>query len=83
MAKTFDCEPYLRALEEQAHSIGGAANGMLQVMETFKENAVSVLRSVDNLKKMIGMTRRAMNLAHGGSGRTGGGEERVSVFNTY
>ena len=66
MAKTFDCEPYLRALEEQADSIGGAANGMLQVMETFKENAASVLRSVDNLKKMIGMTRRAMNLAHGG-----------------
>ena len=66
MAKTFDCEPYLRALEEQADSIGGAANGMLQAMETFKENAASVLRSVDNLKKMIGMTRRAMNLAHGG-----------------
>ena len=66
MAKTFDCEPYLRALEEQADSIEGAANGMLQAMETFKENAASVLRSVDNLKKMIGMTRRAMNLAHGG-----------------
>ena len=66
MANTFDCEPYLRALEEQADSIGGAANGMLQAMETFKENAESVLRSVDNLKKMIGMTRRAMNLAHGG-----------------
>ena len=66
MAKTFDCEPYLRALEEQADSIGGAANGMLQAMETFKENAESVLRSVDNLKKMITMTRRAMNLAHGG-----------------
>ena len=66
MAKTFDCEPYLRALEEQANSIGGAANGLLQAMETFKENAASVLRSVDNLKKMIGMTRRAMNLAHGG-----------------
>ena len=66
MAKTFDCELYLLALEEQADSIGGAANGMLQAMETFKENAESVLRSVDNLKKMIGMTRRAMNLAHGG-----------------
>ena len=51
MAKTFDCEPYLRALEEQADSIGGAANGMLQAMETFKENAVSVLRSVDKLKE--------------------------------
>ena len=66
MANTFDCEPYLRALEEQGDSIGGAANGMLQAMETFKENAESVLRSVDNLKKMIGMTRRAMNLTHGG-----------------
>ena len=66
MAKTFDCEPYLRALEEQADSIRGAATGLLQSMETFKENAESVLRSVDNLKKMIGMTRRAMNLAHGG-----------------
>ena len=66
MAKTLVCEPYLRALEEQADSIGGAANGMLQAMETFKENAESVLRSVDNLKKMITMTRRAMNLAHGG-----------------
>ena len=53
MAKTFDCEPYLRALEEQADSIGGAANGMLQAMETFKENAVSVLRSVDNLKPEV------------------------------
>ena len=66
IAKTFDCELYLQALEEQADSIGRAANGMLQAMETFKENAESVLRSVDNLKKMIGMTRRAMNLVHGG-----------------
>ena len=32
MANTFDCEPYLRALEEQADSIGVAANGMLQAM---------------------------------------------------
>ena len=66
MANTFDCEPYLRALEEQADSIGGAANGLLQAMETFKENAASMVRTVENLKKMIGMTRRAMNLAHGG-----------------
>ena len=66
MANTFDCEPYLRALEEQADSIGGAATGLLQAMETFKENAASMVRTVENLKKMIGMTRRAMNLAHGG-----------------
>ena len=66
MAKTFECEPYLRALEEQADSIRGAATGLLQAMETFKENASSMVRTVDNLKKMIGMTRRAMVLAHGG-----------------
>ena len=66
MANTFDCEPYLRALEEQADSIGGAATGLLQAMETFKENAASMVRTVENLKKMIGMTRRVMNLAHGG-----------------
>ena len=48
MAKTFDCEPYLRALEEQADSIGGAANGMLQAMETFKENAASVQLKVND-----------------------------------
>ena len=61
----FDCEPYLIALEEQADSIGGAANGMLQAMGTYRENAESVLRSVENLKKMITMTRRALVLAHG------------------
>ena len=66
MANTFDCKPYLRALEEQADSIGGAATGLLQAMETFKENAASMVRTVENLKKMIGMTRRAMVLAHGG-----------------
>ena len=65
MANTFDCEPYLRALEEQADSIGGAANGMLQAMGTYRENAGSVLRSVENLKKMVQMTRKAMVLAHG------------------
>ena len=65
MANTFDCEPYLQALEEQADSIGGAATGLLQAMETFKENAASMVRTVENLKKMIGMTRRAMGLAHG------------------
>ena len=65
MANTFDCDPYLRALEEQAHSIGGMASGMLQAMGTYRENAESVLRSVENLKKMINMTRRAMVLVHG------------------
>ena len=38
---------------------------MLQAMGTYRENAESVLRSVENLKKMITMTRRAMVLAHG------------------
>ena len=66
MAKTFDCEPYLRALEEQADSIRGAATGLLQAMETFKENAASMVRTVDNLEKMIGIARRVMVLAHGG-----------------
>ena len=65
MANTFDCEPCLRALEEQADSIGGAANGMVQAMGTYRENAELVLRSIENLKKMITMTRRAMVLAHG------------------
>ena len=63
MANTFDCEPYLRALEEQADSIGGAANGILQAMGSYRENAELVLRSVENLKKMVQMTRRAMVLA--------------------
>ena len=30
-----------------------------------EKNAESVLRSVENLKKMVKMTRRAMALAHG------------------
>ena len=34
--------------------------------DTFRENAESVLRTVDNLKKMVQMTRRVMLLAHGG-----------------
>ena len=48
MAKQFDCEPYLRALEEQADSIRGAATGMIAAMETFKGNAESMVRTVDN-----------------------------------
>ena len=61
----YDCEPYLRALEEQADSIGAATTDMLQCLNTFKNSAESVVRSVDNLKRMIAMTRRAMVLAHG------------------
>ena len=53
-------------MEEHADSIGGAANGTLQAMGAYRDNAESVLRSVDNLKKMITMTRRAMNFSHGG-----------------
>ena len=66
MAKQFDCECYLRALEEQADSIGGAATSMLEAVETFRRSAESVQRTVENLKTMISMTRSAMNLAHGG-----------------
>ena len=58
----YDCEPYLRAMEEQADGIRGAISGILQAMETLRENAESMARTVDNLKKMIGMTRRAMVL---------------------
>ena len=36
---------------------------MLQTMGAYRENAESVLRSVENLKKMITMTRRAMVLS--------------------
>ena len=65
MAKQFDCECYLRALEEQADSIGGAATSMLDAINTFRNSAESLQRTVENLKTMIGMTRSAMNLAHG------------------
>ena len=65
MANQYDCEPFLTALEEQADSIGAATTDMLQCLITFKDSAESVIRSVDNLKRMIAMTRRAMVLAHG------------------
>ena len=65
MANQYDCEPFLRALEEQADSIRGATTDMVQSLNTFRDNAESVIRSVDNLKKMIAMIRRAMVLAHG------------------
>ena len=35
-------------------------------INTFKDSVESVLRSVDNMKRMIEMTQRAMVLAHGG-----------------
>ena len=38
---------------------------MLQAMGAYRDNAESVLRTVDNLKKIITMTRRAMVLAYG------------------
>ena len=65
MANQYDCEPFLRALEEQADSIGAAASNMLQCLNTFKDSAESVIIIVGNLKKMIALTRRAMVLAHG------------------
>ena len=65
MANQYDCEPFLIALEEQADNIGAATTDVLQCRNTFKDSTESVLRSVDNLKKMIAMTRRVMMLAHG------------------
>ena len=61
-----DCEAYMRALEEQSDAIKAAAEGMLMAINTFKDSVESVLRTVDNLKRMIEMTRQAMVLAHGG-----------------
>ena len=60
-----DCEAYMRALEEQSDAIKGAAEGMMAAINTFKDSVESVLRTVDNLKRMIEMTRQAMVLAHG------------------
>ena len=48
MAKQFDCECYLRALEQQADSIGGAANSMMEAVETFRRSAESVQQTVDS-----------------------------------
>ena len=48
-----DCEAYMRALEEQSDAIKGAAEGMMAAINTFKDSVESVLRTVDNLKKMI------------------------------
>ena len=41
----------MRALEEQAYSIGGTANSMLQAVNTFKNSAEFIKRTVENLKK--------------------------------
>ena len=60
-----DCEAYMRALEEQSHAIKAAAEGMLMAINTFKDSVESVLRTIDNLKRMVDMTRQAMVLAHG------------------
>ena len=35
-------------------------------INTFKDSVESVLRTVDNLKRMVDMTRQAMVIAHGG-----------------
>ena len=37
----------------------------MAAINTFKDSVESVFRTVDNLKRMIEMTRRAMVLAHG------------------
>ena len=65
VATKTDCEPFLRALEEQGDAIKSAAEGMMVAINTFKDSVASVLRSVDNLKRMVDMTRQAMVLAHG------------------
>ena len=51
----------MRALEEQGDAIKGAAEGMMAAVISVE----TVLRSVDNMKGMIEMTRRAMVFAHG------------------
>ena len=61
-----DCEAYIRALEEQSDAIKGAAEGMMAAINTFKDSVESVLRTVDNLKRIVDMTRQAMVLTHGG-----------------
>ena len=60
MVKQFDCECYLRALDEQADNIGGAATSMMEAVETFRRSAESMQRTVDNLMTMIAMTRLAI-----------------------
>ena len=42
-----DCEPFMRALEEQSDAIKGAAEGMMAAINIFKDSVESVLRSVD------------------------------------
>ena len=61
-----DCEAYMRALEEQSDAIKASAEGMLMAINIFKDSVESVLRTVDNIKRMIEMTRQTMVLAHGG-----------------
>ena len=45
---TLDCECYLKALEEQADSIGGAAASMMEAVEMLRRKAESVQRTVAN-----------------------------------
>ena len=61
-----DCEAYMRALEEQSDAIKGSAERMMAAINTFKDSVESALRTVDNLKRMVDMTRETMVLAHGG-----------------
>ena len=57
-----DCEAYMRALEEESDAIKGAVEGMMALSTLLRTG----WRTVDNLKRMIEMTRRAMVMAHGG-----------------
>ena len=63
---TYDCEPYLRALEEQAEAMQKGGEELLGVMEVVKREVDSMITSLGNMKLMVDMTRRAATLAHGG-----------------
>ena len=66
MANTYDCEAYLRALEEQVEAMQKGGEELLGVMEVVKRQVDSMIISLGNMKLMVDMTRRAATLAHGG-----------------
>lgn len=55
----YDCEPYLRALEAQAEVIQNGAAELLRALDMVKSQADSTIRSSENMKKMVEVTRRA------------------------
>ena len=62
----YDCEAYLRALEEQVEAMQKGGEELLGVMEVVKRQVDSMITSLGNMKLMVDMTRRAATLAHGG-----------------